>query len=106
MKRITKCILLFTLFAALSCTTKVNKFEPSSYLGSIVSIPREVSNLSKAPNRIIVLLDLVTCPSCELKSLIFWDDDLIRFNEINNEKNCLDIIVVVNSAGFHIGQYG
>ena len=84
------------MIAVMSCTAKVNMFEPASYLGSKVSMPKEVKGLSKAPNRIIVLLDLITCPSCELKSLKFWDDDLILFNELNKEKPCLDIIVVVN----------
>lgn len=96
MKILNTCILAFTLLSTISCTTKVNKFEPASYLGSKVSVPREVDVLSDAPNRIIILLDLVTCPSCELKSLYFWDNDLVHFNELNKDKSCLDIIVIVN----------
>lgn len=97
MKTLNYFLLSLSLMFALSCSTDVNKFDPASYLGSRVPIPREIERLSDAPNRIIVLLDLVTCPSCELKSLGFWDDDLILFNGLSREMSCLDIIVVVNT---------
>ena len=97
MKALKWCIHLCLLFAVCSCTTCVDKFEPSSYIGTRISMPREVKILSKAPYRIFILLDLVTCPSCELKSLHFWDYDLAHFYELNKDKLCLDIIVVVNT---------
>lgn len=97
MNVLNNCILVFSLFASLTCTTKVNKFEPASYLGSKIPIPREVDKISDAPNKMIVLLDMITCPSCTLKSLNFWDEDLKYFNELNQESHNLDIIFIVNT---------
>ena len=96
MRSLESCLILCALAAVLSCTAKVNKFEPASYLDTKVSMPREVKELSDAPSRIIVMLDLASCASCELKSLKFWDDDLAQFCEMDPDNTFLDIIVVVN----------
>lgn len=97
MKLLKFCLPLFILQAVLSCSTEPNEFDPASYLGTKVVFPEEIDNISDAPSRIFVYLDLLTCPSCELKSLHFWEEDLKQFNQLNGDSHCLDIIVIVNA---------